>query len=275
MKRKTKASTAKTAWKNRIVGYGEDAPKNLLANPLNHRIHPGEQAEALGMMMGNVGVTAPVIVNKRTGHIVDGHLRVALAIKTKQPMVQIAFVDLDEREEAQVLATFDAIGDLATINNDTLTALLDSASFDDEQLAILTAALELPTGESENILREVINNKYTGKVVTPVYKPVGDSPSIKDLCDQGKTSQLVNAVKESGLDDDQKAFLRAAAQRHTVFDYKAIAEYYCHASPEMQQAMEASGLVIIDFDKAIENGYVKMTERMMQLSGGDEDDDAS
>lgn len=36
-------SPAPTAWRNRIVGYGEEAPEQLLASPWNWRIHPGHQ----------------------------------------------------------------------------------------------------------------------------------------------------------------------------------------------------------------------------------------
>lgn len=53
-------------------------------------------------------------------------------------------------------------------------------------------------------------------------------------------------------------FLIDAARRHNVFNYERIADYYAHATPEMQQLMERSALVIIDFEKAIEYGYVKL-----------------
>ena len=50
---------------------------------------------------------------------------------------------------------------------------------------------------------------------------------------------------------------------------------------EMQGLMEDSALVIIDFGKAIENGYVKLTESMMAIQSasegeaeGAEDDEA-
>ena len=39
------AKTA-TAWRNRIVGHGEEAPDQLLANPKNWRIHPKAQQDA-------------------------------------------------------------------------------------------------------------------------------------------------------------------------------------------------------------------------------------
>jgi hypothetical protein len=55
-------------------------------------------------------------------------------------------------------------------------------------------------------------------------------------------------------------FLVDAARRHTVFNYEKIADYYANSSKDMQQFMERSGLVIIDFEKAIEYGYVKICE---------------
>ena len=64
------------------------------------------------------------------------------------------------------------------------------------------------------------------------------------------------------LPEDEKAFLRYAAQRHTVFNYKYIAEYYAHAEAPTQRLMENSGLVIIDFNRAIELGYVKLSEEI-------------
>jgi hypothetical protein len=55
-------------------------------------------------------------------------------------------------------------------------------------------------------------------------------------------------------------FLVDSARRHTIFNYEKIADYYANASKDMQQMMERSGLVIIDFEKAIEYGYVKICE---------------
>jgi hypothetical protein len=58
--------------------------------------------------------------------------------------------------------------------------------------------------------------------------------------------------------------LQQAAQRHTVFDYENIAEFYAHAEPEIQELMERSALVIIDFNQAIENGYIQLSEQIMK-----------
>ena len=43
MTAKTPAAATPT-WRNRIVGTGEEAPDQLLANPANWRIHPVKRA---------------------------------------------------------------------------------------------------------------------------------------------------------------------------------------------------------------------------------------
>lgn len=59
--------------------------------------------------------------------------------------------------------------------------------------------------------------------------------------------------------------MRAAATRHIVFNYERIADYYASASKEVQELMEQSALVIIDFDKAIEQGFVQLNDKMRML----------
>ena len=49
-----------------------------------------------------------------------------------------------------------------------------------------------------------------------------------------------------------------------MFDYGKIAEYYAHASKDVQELMERSALVIIDFDNAIANGYAQLKSDIYQ-----------
>jgi hypothetical protein len=122
-KRKVGASIP-TAWENRIVGEGEEAPEQLLANPANWRIHTHEQEQALATVLNKVGWVQRVIVNRTTGHVVDGHLRVAMAISKGEASVPVLYVELSADEETLVLATLDPIGAMAGTDGDKLTALL-------------------------------------------------------------------------------------------------------------------------------------------------------
>ena len=42
-----------------------------------------------------------------------------------------------------------------------------------------------------------------------------------------------------------------------------IADYYCNAPKEIQALFENSALVVIDFKKAIEKGFVRMTDELL------------
>jgi hypothetical protein len=69
-------------------------------------------------------------------------------------------------------------------------------------------------------------------------------------------------IENSDLSREEKTFLMNGAQRHIVFNYEKIADYYAHSSKEMQHLMERSALVIIDFEKAVQYGYVKLCDEI-------------
>lgn len=117
-----------------------------------------------------------------------------------------------------------------------------------------TLLFENPAGETER--------KYTPKVEAPIYEPSHEKPYLELLCDTTKTKKLIREIDRSTLPEEEKAFLRAAAWRHAVFHYERIADYYAHATPEIQRLMEQSALVIIDFDSAIERGYVRLCDEI-------------
>lgn len=80
-----------------------------------------------------LGWIAPVIENKRTGYLVDGHERVMQALLTNA-LVPFAEVDLDETEEKLALATFDPIGAMAEYDRTLLNELLREVDTDEVAL---------------------------------------------------------------------------------------------------------------------------------------------
>lgn len=102
-------------------------------------------------------------------------------------------------------------------------------------------------------------DKYTTKIETPTYEITGDKPSYNEMVQSDKYEELINEIEKSDIDNDAKIFLKKAAERHRVFNYENIAEYYAHAPAEVQDLMEKSALVIIDYDKSIEYGFNKLT----------------
>jgi hypothetical protein len=109
------------------------------------------------------------------------------------------------------------------------------------------------------------DTKYSRAVRTPQYQIKGDCPQVVELFDNAKTNTFLNHIRNANISDEEKDFLRLAAYRHVKFRYDRIAEYYAHASKEMQELMEESALVIIDIDDAIANGYVKLSEKLKDI----------
>ena len=108
---------------------------------------------------------------------------------------------------------------------------------------------------------------YNFKVNIPQYEPKEPPKNgVRDCIDTKKAKELREKIKNAtGITDDEKAFLYAAATRHYKFNYSNIANYYASASPEMQELMEDSALVIIDLDDAIAKGYATLNKRIKDI----------
>lgn len=124
--------------------------------------------------------------------------------------------------------------------------------------------MELKLFENEVVATEDVRTKYTQKVETPIYKPRGEKPHILELMDCERTKRLINEIEKLGgvISEQEKRFLTEAAHRFVVFNYSKIADYYAHSGKEMQAIMEKLALVIVDFNKAIEYGFVKLQKEI-------------
>ena len=117
---------------------------------------------------------------------------------------------------------------------------------------------------------ETSDDKYSIAVNIPQYEITGDCPTIDEMMDDSKSRELIAEIEQSNVSDEEKRFLIEASKRHTVFNYRNIAEYYAHADAEMQGLMEKSALVIIDVDNAIANGYATLMADILDMMEGDD-----
>ena len=101
---------------------------------------------------------------------------------------------------------------------------------------------------------------YTQTVDIPTYEPVGDQPNISELTDRRTADDLIHEIQEAEVPDEVRKFLLDAAERHVAFNFQSIANYYAHAPADIQRLMEKSVLVVIDYDQAIERGFVRLKE---------------
>ena len=160
--------------------------------------------------------------------------------------------------------------EMALADNATGAANLD---WDDEALARAQEEIGLSVEDWNVSIGQKIDDTYSRKIEAPVYEPSGVSPNLSDCYDSTKTEELIEEIKEADLPDEVREFLIYAAYRHTEFNYGIIADYYCNATKEIQELFENSALVIIDFKKAIERGFVRMTDELLEEYGKEDDED--
>ena len=123
--------------------------------------------------------------------------------------------------------------------------------------------------EEEQEQQLIQENNYTSKINIPQYEIKGLQPNILELINQSKYYELKQKIQQSNVSEEEKKFLYMSATRHLQFNYSLIAEYYAHASKEMQELMEQSALVIIDFEDAIKNGYTQLLDRFKEIEEKD------
>lgn len=246
---------------------------DLIPYAANSRTHSDAQVAQIAASIKEFGWTNPILVSGDNS-IIAGHGRLLAA--RKLGMDEVPAIVLDHLSKAQQRALVIADNQLALNagwDMKMLKAEIEDLDLENFNLEIL--------GFDESFLDELLetapsgdaDNPYTTKISTPVYEPKGDKPSVEELYDDKKAVDLVAAIKASKLNEKEKQFLMSAASRHIVFDYAKIANFYAHSSADCQELMENSALVIIDFDKAIENGFVKLTDEINNMFQGDEADE--
>jgi ParB-like chromosome segregation protein Spo0J len=247
------------------------AVADLIPYARNARTHSEGQVAQIAGSIQEFGFTNPVLIDAANG-IIAGHGRVMAAQKLGLqfvPCIRLGHLS-DAQKRAYILADNrialnsgwdDAMleVELAELHADEYD--LGLLGFDADELAKLMGYDDAATG-GEGEPAAAGSGQYTNKITAPIYEPKGERPPIKDLSDKTKTNELCSEIEKAELPEDVRGFLLTAAQRHTVFNFRNIAEFYCHATAEVQHLMERSGLIIIDMDKAIQNGFVHLSERL-------------
>ena len=246
--------------------------KELIPYVNNTRTHTDEQVNQVASSIKEFGFTNPVLIDNQGG-IIAGHCRVLAAGKLN--LKEVPCIELSHLTEAQKKAYIIADNKLALNagwNEDLLKIELESLKeldFDLDVLGFDDAELESFFNFDKELESKTDDDTYTKKIEAPIYEPKGEKPSISELLNTEKAENFIKKIKNSNVTKEEKEFLINAAKRHFVFNYESIANYYAHSEKEMQELMEESALVIIDFNKAIENGYIRLSEKTLEEFSND------
>ena len=249
---------------------------SLVEHPRNPNTHPQHQLELLADVIRGNGWRQPITVSDLSGYIIKGHGRyqaAKLAGFTDVP-VEVQHYENEAAELADMLAD-NRIAELSEIDNAALNEALQALQIEDPDAVGLSGYTDDDWANIRAELNGIANdaaeeseeeNIYTNKTERPQYEITGETPLLSECLDTTKTDALlVEIEKADGITEEQREFLVKAAQRHLMFSYKNVAEYYAAAPKAMQELMEKSALVIIDFDDAIKHGYMQLEKKLEQL----------
>jgi hypothetical protein len=125
-------------WCSAIIGHGKEPASQLLANPFNHRRHPQKQRDVVASSIAELGFIKSVIVNRTTGHLIDGHERVMQALgHGEETLVDVEYVELSPEKERLALLVLDRSSEMAITDSNALEALLREVQTGDQVLADL------------------------------------------------------------------------------------------------------------------------------------------
>jgi len=110
------------------------------------------------------------------------------------------------------------------------------------------------------------DEEYTTKIESPIYETKLVKPLETNLYNLDRYNKLIEDIDKTDITQEEKNFLYLAAGRHIEFSYSKIADYYAHSNEVIQSLMEDSALVIIDYKKAIDKGFVKLYETLETLA---------
>ena len=160
-------------WKSKIVGHGQEPASQLLANPFNHRRHPDKQRKAVAASIREIGFVKSVIVNRTTGHVIDGHERIMQALaQGDDTMVDVEYVELSEEKEKLALLILDKTSELATVDNASLEALVGDVQTAEQALADLITEMSQEAGLLDGPgAGELVEDEVPEPPVNPITKP--------------------------------------------------------------------------------------------------------
>ena len=234
----------------------------------NYRKHDKKNKSLIKKSLEKFGAGRSIVVDAE-GEIIGGNgvyeQAQKLGLKTRvvetdgSELVVVKRTDLKtDDEKRKALAVMDnSTSDTSEFDMELLTADFSVDELED-------FGIELPEDEEEE---EEENNKYSLKIKPPVYtKKKEKRPKLSECVDLEKYNQLKKEIESNkNISEEERTLLLLASTRHICFNYENIAEYYCHCSDYTKSLIEKNALVIVDIHKAIEFGFVKLTEEIIDI----------
>lgn len=260
----------------------------------NPRDVDGKDFERLKKQL-ELGEHSPILVTTE-GEVLGGNTRLRAYKELGKKEAKVTVVEIVETSEGvhividgkKSVRTFDTVNqakiELALSHNDAigtnneakLAELMTIHNVDTEIYSVSTQIV--PVSDIVNRVSPDGNDPAENEssydknlAERNIYEPNGSDVLPDELYEDAPEHlrEIIEEVKDTKV----RSMLYNRLAYFVDFKMGKIADYYCNnATPEEQRAFEALGLVILDHDKAIENGFLEYVEEVEAIEDEPEDD---
>ena len=228
--------------------------KDLMPYAGNAKLHPHEQVDQIAKSIEEFGNCDPIAAwHNADGEmeIIEGHGRL-LALK-KLGVEECPVIFLDHLTDEQRRA-YTHVHNKLTMNSgfdlDILSEELKSLDMFDMEDFGFSFELDIFSEEDD----EELYDEYSQNIGTVHYEPKQTDHEVCDLysLERPDLDDKIQSIKNEEL----REMFELRKAWFTEFNFAKIADYYAYqATPEEQRVFEALGMVLLDRDQLIENGF--------------------
>lgn len=217
--------------------------KKLKPYDKNARKHADKDIKAIKASIEEFGFNDPIGIWGDDNIIVEGHGRLLAAKELGIKKVPCFRLDhlTDEQRRAYALA-HNKTAELSSWLDDILKTEIENIS-----------GIDMTDFGFKMDAKGELFDKYSAEIGTVIYEPKETDHKITELYEMTtKFDKIIENIKNKEL----KKMLELRKAWFCEFNFAAIADYYAYqATKDEQQAIEALGLVLLDKDQLIENGF--------------------
>lgn len=227
----------------------------------NAKLHPHEQIDQIVESILEFGFNSPILCwhnEEGEPEIVSGHGRLLAARKLDMKELPVIFLDhLTPKQRQAYIIVDNKLTMNSEFDYDMLAAELESLADDFDMTDFGFAPIEL--GDIEEEMDEIFDNKYSRNIGKVIYEPKNTDHHVDELyyLDRPDLDEMIAAIENEEL----RKMFEIRKDWFCEFNFAKVADYYAYqATPQEQRVFEALGMVLLDRDQLIENGFAKIVE---------------
>ena len=239
--------------------------KTLVPYAKNPKNHGDKDIDLIIKSIKRNGWGDPLLVCPETMEVLSGNGRLLAAEKLGMEQVPVVYAPkgLTEKQKADLVISSNKLVEVSGYN-DNLGVLVAEFGLDIDDFGLNVDDMAFFSTEETTTTDSGLSNEDIKKELNDlrglVYEEQGDKPKVSDLYTDDGCDEFIRRIDNSSATKEEKDFMKKALTRFYRFNFRNIAEYYCHSSDEVKRLFEELILVIPDGKRLLRNSLLKLDD---------------